>query len=87
MSYVRGLIDRLLLICAAVAGGLVPGFISQYRQRLGGRLDQARLDLAPWQKLGLSAEGILFAMAFAACIWLLFQASWSLTAAGISPRA
>jgi hypothetical protein len=34
-----------------VAGGLVPGFITQYRQRLGGRLDQARLDLAPWQKL------------------------------------
>ena len=51
MSYVRGLIDRLLLICAVVAGGLVPGFISQYRQRLGGRLDQARLDLAPWQKI------------------------------------
>jgi Protein of unknown function (DUF2937) len=36
---------------AVIAGGLVPGFISQYRQRLGGRLDQARLDLAPWQKL------------------------------------
>lgn len=51
MSYVRGLIDRLLLICAVVAGGLVPGFISQYRQRLGGRLDQARIDLAPWQKI------------------------------------
>ena len=161
MSYVRGLIDRLLLICAAVAGGLVPGFISQYRQRLGGRLDQARLDLAPWQKIadqyfqgdlgkliqyhlssrdptfhaegaairtlaasvqhlqsevaalhgslfqqaaylalhadpgllratlgdwvptfGLSGEGLLFAAAFAVCIWLLFQASWSLTAAG-----
>ena len=51
MSFVRGLFDRLLLICAAVAGGLVPGFISQYRQRLGGMLDQARLDLAPWQKI------------------------------------
>lgn len=51
MSHVRGLIDRLLLICAVVAGGLVPGFISQYRQRLGGRLDQARIDLAPWQKI------------------------------------
>jgi hypothetical protein len=48
---VRGILDRLLLIGAVVAGGLVPGFISQYRQRLGGRLDQARLDLAPWQKL------------------------------------
>lgn len=51
MSLVRGLFDRLFLICAVVAGGLVPGFIAQYRQRLGGRLDQARLDLAPWQKL------------------------------------
>jgi hypothetical protein len=51
MSYVRGLIDRLLLICAVVAGGLVPGFIAQYRQRLGGRLDQALLDLSPWQKI------------------------------------
>jgi hypothetical protein len=51
MLMLRGLIDRLLLVCAVVAGGLVPGFIAQYRQRLGGRLDQARLDLEPWQKL------------------------------------
>ena len=51
MSLLRGLFDRLLLVCAAVAGGLLPGFIAQYRQRLGGRLDQARLDLQPWQNL------------------------------------
>jgi hypothetical protein len=51
MSLVRGLFDRLLLISAVVTGGLVPGFISQYRQRLGGRLDQALLDLSPWQKI------------------------------------
>jgi len=51
MSLLRGLLDRVLLVCAVVAGGLVPGFIAQYRQRLGGRLDQARLDLEPWQKL------------------------------------
>jgi Protein of unknown function (DUF2937) len=51
MPIVRGVLDRLLLVSAAVAGGLIPGFIAQYRQRLGGRLDQARLDLAPWQKL------------------------------------
>lgn len=51
MSLVRGLFDRLLLVCAVVAGGLVPGFIAQYRQRLGGRLDQAQLDLASWQKI------------------------------------
>ncbi len=51
MGLLRGLIDRLLLIGAVIAGGLVPGFIAQYRQRLGGRLDQAELDLVPWQKL------------------------------------
>ena len=51
MSFVRGVLDRLVLVCAVVAGGLVPGFIAQYRQRLGGRLEKARLDLAPWLRL------------------------------------
>jgi hypothetical protein len=51
MHFVRGLIDRLLLLSAVITGGLAPGFISQYVQRLGGRLDQARLDLAPWQQV------------------------------------
>lgn len=51
MSFLRGLLDRLLLVCAVVGGGLVPGFIAQYRQRLGGHLDQARIDLQPWQSL------------------------------------
>ena len=51
MLFLRGFLDRVLLACAVVAGGLVPGFIAQYRQRLGGRLDQARLDLASWQRL------------------------------------
>jgi len=51
MNVLRGLLDRRLRVCAVVAGGLVPGFIAQYRQRLGGRLDQARLDLDPWQRL------------------------------------
>jgi hypothetical protein len=51
MMYVRGVLDRFLLACAVVVGGLVPGFVAQYRQRLGGRLDQARLDLEPWQKI------------------------------------
>ena len=161
MPLVRGLFDRLLLICAVVAGGLVPGFITQYRQRLGGRLDQARLDLALWQKIadqyfhgdlakliqyhlaskdptfhaegaaisslastvqqlqsevaalhgnlfqqvaylafhadpgiaratlgdwvptfGLSIDGIAFALIFAVVLWLVFQAGWSVTAAG-----
>jgi hypothetical protein len=161
MLIVRGLLDRVLLICAVVAGGLVPGFIAQYRQRLGGRLDQARLDLGPWQHLAdqsfhgdldkliqyhlastdptfraegsiiralvasvhalqgaadalhgslwqqmrylalhadaglvratfadwvptfaLSAEGIVFALSFALCVWLIFQALWWLITAG-----
>jgi len=51
MSLLRGLVDRLLLAAAVVAGGLVPGFLAQYGQRLGGRLSQARLDLEPWQKI------------------------------------
>lgn len=51
MFLVRGLLDRLFVVAAVIAGGLVPGFITQYRQRLGGRLDQARLDLAGWQKI------------------------------------
>jgi len=161
MLFFRGLLDRLLLVCAVVAGGLVPGFIAQYRQRLGGRLDQARLDLEPWQRLAdqfhqgdiqkliqyhldsgdakfhaegavihslvetvhhlqsavdalhgslfrqaaylalhadpglaratfndwvptfaFSVEGIVFALAFGALVWLLFQAVWRLTALG-----
>ena len=51
MRIIRGLLDRVLLVAGIIAGGLIPGFIAQYRQRLGGRLDQAELDLAPWQKL------------------------------------
>ena len=51
MRFIRGLFDRFLLVAGAIIGGLVPGFISQYRQRLGGRLDQALADLAPWQHL------------------------------------
>ncbi len=47
----RGLLDRFILVGTVVTGGLVPGFIAQYRQRLGGRLDQAQLDLEPWQKI------------------------------------
>ena len=162
MSFVRGLLDRVFLVCAVVAGGLVPGFIAQYRQRLGGRLDQARIDLGQWQKLAdqfyqgdlgkliqyhldstdprfhaegavirglvdtvqqlqaavdalhrdlyhqmgylmlhgdpalaratltdwmptfaLSTEGLLFALVFAASVWLLFHALWHLVAFGV----
>jgi hypothetical protein len=51
LRFLRGVLDRALLIGAVVVGGLVPGYIAQYRQRLGGSLDQARLDLEPWQRI------------------------------------
>ena len=50
-TLLRSLLDRLLLIAAVISGGLAPGFIAQYRQRLGGRLDQAKFDLEPWQRI------------------------------------
>jgi hypothetical protein len=47
----RGLLDRLVLIAGTIAGGCVPGFIQQYRQRVGGRLDQVHIDLAPFEQI------------------------------------
>src|SRR5690606_26486278 len=47
----RGLLDRLVLLAGTIAGGCVPGFIQQYRQRVGGRLDQVQIDLAPFQQI------------------------------------
>jgi hypothetical protein len=49
MHILRGILDRLVLLAAVVAAGCVPSFIAQYRQRLAGRLDQVRTDLAPFQ--------------------------------------
>lgn len=49
MKVVRGLLDRLILLAAVVAASCIPSFIAQYRQRLGGRLDQVQADLAPFQ--------------------------------------
>ena len=162
MSMLRNLLDRLLLVAAVVAGGLLPGFIAQYRQRLGGRLDQVRIDLAPWQAIAdqnhhgdigqlvqyhlasrdatfhaegmaieamvqnlqrlqtavealqgslwrqvaylaghldrslasatyadwvptfaLSLQGVVFALAFALVVWLLYQLAWTAAAAGL----
>ena len=50
-SLVRGLLDRAVLVAGTVAGGCVPGFIVQYRQRVGGRLDQVLQDLAPFRDI------------------------------------
>jgi hypothetical protein len=51
MRLIRGLLDRLVLLAAVLCAACVPSFIAQYRQRLGGRLDQVLADLAPFQAI------------------------------------
>ena len=51
MSLLGSLLDRIVLVAGTVAGGCVPGFVVQYRQRVGGRLDQVLLDLAPFREI------------------------------------
>ena len=41
----------MVLLVAVVAAGCIPSFIVQYRQRMGGRLDQVLADLAPFQAI------------------------------------
>lgn len=53
----RGLLDRLVLLAGTLAGGCIPGFIQQYRQRVGGRLDQVQQDLAPFQEIARRFHG------------------------------
>lgn len=53
----RGLLDRLVLLGGTVAGGCVPGFVTQYRQRVGGRLDQVQIDLAPFEEIARRYHG------------------------------
>jgi hypothetical protein len=51
MPALRGLLDRIILVASIIAAGCIPSFIAQYRQRLGGRLDQVLRDLAPFQEI------------------------------------
>ena len=51
MLFIRGILDRIILVASVVAAGCIPSFIAQYRQRVGGRLDQVLLDLAPFQAI------------------------------------
>ncbi len=51
MKMLSGLLDRLLLLLAVLAAGALPSFVQQYIQRLGGRLAQVELDLAPWRDI------------------------------------
>lgn len=53
----RGIFDRLVLVGAVLAAACVPSFIAQYRQRLGGRLDQALQDLALFQEIANRKHG------------------------------
>jgi hypothetical protein len=57
MSTVRALLDRVVLLAAVVAAGCIPSFIVQYRQRLGGRLDQVLADLSPFQEIANRNHG------------------------------
>ncbi|MBC7994040.1 MAG: DUF2937 family protein [Rhizobacter sp.] len=51
MLLLRGLLDRAVLIIGVFAGGMVPSYLAQYRQRVGGALGQALKDLAPFQEI------------------------------------
>src|SRR5579872_6581130 len=57
MSFVRGLLDRTVLVLAIIAAGCVPSFIGQYQERIGGRLEQAERDLAPFQAIANRSHG------------------------------
>jgi hypothetical protein len=51
MYLVTAILDRIVLLVAVVAAGCIPSFIVQYRQRMGGRLDQVLADLSPFQAI------------------------------------
>lgn len=57
MDLLRGLMDRIVLLVAFLFAGCVPGFIVQYRQRLGGALDQVSKDLAPFREIAKQFHG------------------------------
>jgi hypothetical protein len=57
MGLIRGALDRLVLVAAMLAAGCVPSFMAQYRQRVGGRLDQVLRDLMPFEHIAQSDFG------------------------------
>jgi hypothetical protein len=52
-----GLLDRVVLVAGTVVGGCLPGFAAQYRQRVGGRLDQVEIDLQPFREIAERFHG------------------------------
>ncbi|TAK91331.1 MAG: DUF2937 family protein [Burkholderiaceae bacterium] len=57
MAFIRGALDRIVLLAAVFVSGCIPGFILQYQQRLGGRLEQVRADLAPFEEIARQEHG------------------------------
>jgi len=57
MKTLRAILDRIVLLAGVLAAGCIPSFIVQYRQRLGGRLDQVIKDLAPFQEIANRSHG------------------------------
>ncbi len=57
MVILRGLLDRIVLLAAFLVAGCVPAFVAQYRQRLGGALDQVIKDLAPFREIAKKLHG------------------------------
>ena len=51
MVLIREILDRIILVAAVIVAGCVPSFIAQYRQRVGGMLEQVLKDLAPFQAI------------------------------------
>lgn len=56
-TFLRGLLDRAVLIAAVLGAGTIPGFIAQYRQRVGGMLAQVQTDLAPFLEIAQRLHG------------------------------
>lgn len=51
MNVISQVIDRVVLVAGVLIGGALQSFIIQYRQRLGGHLDQALIDLSRFQEI------------------------------------
>lgn len=51
MAFLQGILDRVVLVVGIIAAGCIPSFISQYRQRVGGHLNQVLKDLEPFQQI------------------------------------
>ena len=57
MNLVREILDRVVLVGGVLSAGCVPSYIAQYRQRLGGMLDQALKDLGLFQEIANRNHG------------------------------